>query len=183
MLFTVEYVLRVATAPRKLRHVFSFYGIVDLLAILPFYISAVGVDLYLLRIVRMFRVLGIFKLFRYHQAMNRFAKALALAKEEIVVYLLATTMVLYLSAAGIYYFENPTQPEAFSSIVHCLWWAVTTLTTVGYGDIYPVTVGGKVFTFVVLMCGLGIVAVPAGLISAALSKVRQDEDRVQSEGV
>ena len=83
----------------------------------------------------MFRVLRILKLFRYHQAMNRFAKALALAKEEIVVYLLATTMVLYLSAAGIYYFENSTQPEAFGSIVHCLWWAVTTLTTVGYGDI------------------------------------------------
>ena len=65
-------------------------------------------------------------------------------------------------------------------IAHCLWWAVVTLTTVGYGDVHPVTVGGKLFTFVVLMCGLGIVAVPAGLVAAALSKVRRDEDQAGS---
>ena len=177
ILFTLEYILRVATAPKKLSYVLSFYGIVDLLAILPFYLSAVGVDLYILRIVRMFRVLRILKLLRYNEALKRFGKALTLAKEEVAVYSLATGIMLYLSAAGIYYFEHQTQPEAFGSIFHCLWWAVVTLTTVGYGDVYPVTAGGKAFTFVVLMCGLGIVAVPAGLVSAALSQVRRDEER------
>ena len=101
VLFTLEYILRVATAPRRLRYVLSFYGIVDLLAILPFYLSAAGVDLYILRIVRMFRVLRILKLLRYNEALKRFGKALALAKEEIAVYSLATGMMLYLAAAGI----------------------------------------------------------------------------------
>ena len=177
LLFTVEYILRVTTAPRKLRYVLSFYGIVDLLAILPFYLAAAGVDLYILRIVRLFRVLRILKLLRYNQALTRFGKALTLAKEEIAVYSLATAMMLFISAAGIYYFEHQAQPEAFGSIFHCLWWAVVTLTTVGYGDVYPLTVGGKAFTFVVLMCGLGIVAVPAGLVSAALSQVRRNEEQ------
>ena len=181
ILFTVEYILRVATAPKKLGYILSFYGIVDLLAILPFYLTAAGVDLYKLRIVRMFRVLRVLKLLRYNEALKRFGKALTLAKEEIAVYSLATGMMLYLAAAGIYYFEHEAQPEVFGSIVHCLWWAVVTLTTVGYGDVYPVTAGGKAFTFLVLMCGLGIVAVPAGLVSAALSQVRRDEERARAK--
>ena len=111
--------------------------------------------------------------------MERFKKALSYAKEEVVIFLIATVIILYLAAVGMYYFEHDAQPEAFQSIFDSLWWAVATLTTVGYGDVYPVTVGGKIFTFLILMCGLGVVAVPAGLIAAALSKVRRDED---SEG-
>ena len=107
--------------------------------------------------------------------MNRFGKAIALAKEEAILFLLATIVLLYLSAVGIYYFEHQVQPEQFKSIPHSLWWAVATLTTVGYGDVYPITVGGKVFTFIILMIGLGIIAVPAGLVASALSKVREDE--------
>ncbi len=84
--------------------------------------------------------------------------------------------MLFLSFFGIYYFENEAQPAAFASIFHSLWWAVATLTTVGYGDVYPVTVGGRIFTFVVLMVGLGIVAVPAGLVSSALSEARRLEE-------
>lgn len=107
--------------------------------------------------------------------MNRFGKALALAREEAVLFLLVTGILLYLSAVGIYYFEHQAQPENFKSIPHSLWWAVATLTTVGYGDVYPITVGGKLFTFVMLMIGLGIVAVPAGLVASAMSQVRDDE--------
>lgn len=176
-LFTVEYCLRVATAPRKLNYIFSFYGIIDLLAIVPFYLSLGAVDAQTLRIVRLFRIIRILKLTRYSQAMNRFQKAITLAKEEIVLFSVATAILLYLAAFGIYHFEHATQPEAFPSVLHSLWWATATLTTVGYGDIYPVTAGGRLFTFVVLMCGLGIVAVPAGLVAAALSKIRQNEDR------
>ena len=178
-LFTVEYCLRVATTPRRPRYIFSFYGIVDLMAVIPFYLSLGVVDLRALRIIRLFRILRILKLTRYSGAMARFGKAFALAKEEFVLFSAITAILLYLAAVGIYHFEHVAQPEAFPSILHSLWWATTTLTTVGYGDIYPVTAGGKLFTFVILMCGLGIVAVPAGLVAAALSKVRQDEDQAE----
>lgn len=177
-LFTLEYCLRVATAPHRLRYIFSFYGIVDLMAVLPSLLSMGLLDLRALRIVRLFRILRILKLTRYSRAMARFGKAIALAKEEIVLFLAVTAIVLYLSAYGIYHFEHAAQPEAFASVVHSLWWATATLTTVGYGDVYPVTAGGKLFTFIILMCGLGIVAVPAGLLATALSQVRRDEDQL-----
>lgn len=173
-LFSAEYVLRLLAAERKLHYVFSFYGMIDILAIAPFYL-ALGIDLRSLRILRLFRVIRIFKLFRYNQAIARFRRAMSIAKEEIVLFFTVSLMLLYIAAVGIYYFENPAQPEAFKSIFHSLWWAVATLTTVGYGDIYPVTAGGKIFTFIILMIGLGIVAVPAGLLASALSKARGEE--------
>ncbi len=82
---------------------------------------------------------------------------------------------MYLSAVGIHYFENAAQPEQFKFVFHSLWWSVATLTTVGYGDIYPITAGGRIFTFFVLMIGLGVVAIPAGLVASALSQARKDE--------
>ena len=176
ILFTIEYIVRIATSPRKRDYIFSFYGIVDLIAILPFYVS-LGIDLRAVRAFRLFRLVRLLKLTRYSKAMERFAKAISYAKEEVVIFVFATSIVLYLAAVGIYSFEHDAQPEVFRSIFDSLWWAVATLTTVGYGDVYPITVGGKIFTFVILMCGLGIVAVPAGIISAALSKVRREEDR------
>lgn len=176
-LFILEYCLRVATATRKSGYIFSFFGIIDFMAFVPFVLSAGAVDPRVIRIVRLLRVLRILKLTRCSRAMERFGKAAALAKEEIVLFLAVTLMLLYLSAFGRYHFEHSVQPEAFPSIMHSLWWATATLTTVGYGDVYPITAGGKLFTFVMLMCGLGIVAVPAGLVATALSKVRLDEDR------
>jgi voltage-gated potassium channel len=89
--------------------------------------------------------------------------------------LIATLFLLFISSVGIYYFENPAQPNEFSSIFDCLWWSVATLTTVGYGDIYPITPGGKIFTFIILMIGLGIIAIPTALIASALTKCIQDE--------
>ncbi len=176
VLFTFEYVLRIATSPEKRRYIFSFHGIIDLVAILPFYLS-LGFDLRAARAFRLFRIFRLFKLARYNRAMARFGEAMSLAKEEIMIFFLATIMLLYLSGVGIYYFEHEVQPENFGSIVHSLWWALATLTTVGYGDVYPVTIGGKLFTFVILMCGLGVVAVPAGIVSSALSRVVRNEER------
>ena len=175
IIFTIEYTLRIATAPNKWKYIFSFYGAVDLTAIAPFYFL-LGIDLYALRAFRFFRIFRILKFTRYSRAMDRFGKAILEVKEEALIFLFATTLLLYISAAGIYYFEHDTQPEAFQSIFHSMWWAVATLTTVGYGDVYPITTGGKAFTFVMLMCGLGIVAVPAGLVSSALSRVRRNEE-------
>ena len=174
LLFSAEYLLRMITAENKLKYIFSFWGLIDLIAILPFYLS-LGIDLRGVRAFRLFRVVRLLKLPRYSRALRRFSEALHIAKEEIILFLFATLLVLFLAAVGIYYFENEAQPELFQSIPHSLWWAVATLTTVGYGDVYPVTAGGKIFTFVVLMVGLGMVAVPAGLVASALSEVRESE--------
>ncbi len=173
-LFTVEYLARLFVADRRLRFVFSFFGLVDLLAILPFYIST-GLDLRAVRAFRLLRLFRIFKLFRYNRAIHRFHNALLIAKEELILFSCAGLIVLYLAAVGIYYCEHEVQPDQFGSVFHSLWWAVATLTTVGYGDVYPVTVGGKVFTFLVLMIGLGVVAVPTGIVASALAEARDTD--------
>lgn len=165
--FSLEYILRIAVANDKLGYIFSFYGIIDLLAILPFYLSA-AVDLRSIRILRLFRLFRVFKVVRYSKAIKRYRKAFADLKEELIIFLMATFFIIYISSVGIYYFEHAAQPEQFKSVFHSLWWAVATLTTVGYGDVYPVTTGGKIFTFVVLMVGLSIVAIPTGLLASAL---------------
>lgn len=177
--FTVEYLLRTAVADHKLKFIFSFYGLVDLVAILPFYLST-GVDLRSIRVFRLLRLFRIVKLLRYSSAIRRFRLAFISIKEELIVFIAATAFLLYASSVGIYYFEHEAQPETFTSIFHCLWWSVATLTTVGYGDAYPITVGGKIFTFIMLMVSLGIIAVPTGLIASALTKVIADEDRTSS---
>lgn len=169
VIFTVEYLLRIYVANKKLKFIFSFFGLVDLMAILPFYLSF-GVDLRSLRTLRFVRLFRVFKLVRYNRAIRHFTNAIKTAKEEILLFLFITLILIYLSAVGIYYFENEAQPEHFSSIFSSLWWAIVTLTTVGYGDIYPITVGGRVFTFFILLIGLGIVAIPTGIISSALTK-------------
>jgi len=173
-IFTLEYVLRITISERKLGFIFSFYGLVDLAAILPFYIAS-GLDLRSVRVFRLLRLVRILKLFKYSQAIKRFHRALVIAKEELILFGFVAAIMLYLSAVGIYYFENSAQPEQFKSVFHSLWWAVTTLTTVGYGDMYPITAGGKLFTFFVLMIGVGIVAVPTGLVASALSQVREED--------
>ncbi len=174
LVFTVEYLLRLFVATSKWRFAFSFFGIVDFLAIAPFYL-AMGFDLRAVRAIRMLRLVRILKLARYSEAVRRFHRAFSLAREEIVLFFFMAAILLYLAAVGIYYFEHEAQPDKFSSVFHSLWWAVETLATVGYGDIYPVTVGGKCFTLFVLLIGLGIVSVPAGLVAAALSKARELE--------
>ena len=107
--------------------------------------------------------------------MKRFHIAARIIKEELVLFLIITVIFIFLASAGIYYFENEAQPDLFSSVIHSGWWAVVTLTTVGYGDVYPITVGGKIFTFFILLIGVGIVTIPAGLIASALSKAREIE--------
>jgi len=179
VIFTIEYLLRIIVADRQLSFIFSFFGIIDLLAILPFYITT-GLDLRSIRALRFLRLFRAFKLVRYNRAIKRFYRAFIIVKEEVVLFFFVTMILLFFSGVGIYYFENQAQPDVFKSVFHSLWWAVATLTTVGFGDIYPITVGGKLFTFVVLMIGLGVVAVPAGLVASALSKARELEEKETS---
>jgi voltage-gated potassium channel len=180
VIFSIEYCWRLAIAERRWRYVFSFYGILDLFAVLPFLLGA-PVDL---RGIKIFRALSAFPLMRatgYIIAMRRFARAFELAREELVLFVITTAMILYVAGLGIYYFEHNAQPHAFASAFHSLWWAVTTLTTVGYGDVYPITAGGRFFTFIVVMVGLGVIAVPASVLASALTRAREEEERAQRE--
>ena len=179
LLFTSEYLLRLAVADSRWRFVRSFFGVLDLVAILPFYLAA-GVDLRAVRTFRLLRLLRILKLTRYSDAVRRLRRAVGIVREELVLFLNVALILIFLSAVGIYYFEHDRQPEHFASVFHSLWWAVVTLTTVGYGDMFPITTGGRVFTFFVLFLGLGIVAVPTGLFASALAKAREEEENTRA---
>lgn len=175
-IFTCEYILRIWLADNKRDYLFSFYGIIDLICILPFYISAL-MGLESLRLLRLFRLLRIFKFMRYNTAITRVWRAIYESREELLVFLGASMVMILLSGVGIYHFEHKAQPEVYRSLFDALWWAVITLTTVGYGDIYPVTVGGRLFTFAILMVGLGLIAVPTGIITSSLNSIREKMER------
>jgi voltage-gated potassium channel len=172
--FTIEYLVRLYLSSPTRAYAFSFYGIVDLIAIVPFYVVA-GLDLRSVRAFQLLRLVRVLKLARYSAAIQRFHRAFDIIKEELVLFGFVGAIVLYLSAVGIYYFEHDAQPDKFGSIFDSLWWAIATLTTVGYGDVYPITFGGRAFTFLVLLSCLGVVAVPTGLLASALAKARDEE--------
>lgn len=171
IIFSIEYLIRVFTAEKKLKYIFSFFGIVDLLSILPFYLQNYS-GMQVLRIIRLVRVFKILRFPLLNKALNRLKKALNSCKEELAVFIFIAIIVLYMSAVGIYFFEHSAQPEVFKSIFHSLWWSVATLTTVGYGEIYPITAGGKFFTFIVLMFGLGVISIPTGIVASALLQIK-----------
>lgn len=172
--FSVEYLLRLWVAPAPLRFVFSFWGLVDLLAVLPFYLGG-AVDLRSIRVLRLLRLIRMLKLARYGAAVRRFRRAFQIIRADLVLFMVVSSMLVYIVSVGIYYCEREAQPEAFGSMGRCLWWAIVTLTTVGYGDAYPITTGGRVFTSLVLLIGLGVVAVPSGMVATALSEAGREQ--------
>lgn len=182
VVFTVEYLLRLWAAEQRLRFMTSFNGVIDLLVILPFYLQ-LGMDLRSLRVFWLLRVFRIFKLARYGDASRRMAAAFRMVRADLLVFGVGAVFVLYLAAVGIYFFERDAQPESFGSVIHAFWWALVTLTTVGYGDVYPVTLGGRIFTFLTLMIGLGVFAVPTGLITMAMVNTRKADLEAGDGGV
>lgn len=173
-IFTIEYFLRIFVATKPLKYIFSFFGLIDLLAILPFYLPA-HIDLRSVRIFRMVRILRMIKLVRYKASVNRFRLAFLSIKEELFIFLVITSFMMFISSVGVYYFEHEAQPEVFASVFHSMWYAVIALSTVGFGDMVPITIGGKIFTAIMLLIGLGIIAVPTGLISAALTRLKESD--------
>ncbi|MCR9141651.1 MAG: ion transporter [bacterium] len=177
-LFTLEYFLRVATANHaypdlgpiaaRLRWIFSFSGLIDLLAILPFFVPLViTFDLRFLRMVRILRLLRILKLNRYSRSIQIIGFILNDKKEELLTTLFVSGILMIIASTFMYYLENEAQPDAFPNVVATMWWAVATLTTVGYGDIFPITTAGKVFAGIISVLGIGIIALPTGILSAA----------------
>lgn len=165
--FVTEYILRLTCSAHPIRYAFSFWGIVDLLACLPA-LALIQSEWQVVRTIRLIRLVRLLKLFRTTTAFNRLTRAFVEVRGELIIFVVLALMVLYISAVGIYLFEHEAQPEAFSSIPVSLWWAVASFTTVGYGDLIPITTGGRIFTTFVLFIGLGVVAVPAAIVTAAL---------------
>jgi len=177
IVFTAEYLLRVWTAdlrfPQKTKmkariaFIFSGMAIIDLLAILPFYVPLTfRIDLRILRILRLTRILRVLKLGRYSKSLALIGRVLKRSKADLAVTLFVTFLLLLLASSLMYFIENPAQPDKFPNIVASAWWTIITLTTVGYGDVYPVTLLGKVLGGMIALLGIGLVALPTGIISS-----------------
>ncbi len=166
-IFAAEYALRIWASERRLKYIFSFWGIIDLLSFLPAVVLLTP-EWQAVRAFRLLRLVRLFKLFRSLHALERLVAAFRDVREELILFVIIAALMLYVSAVGIYIFEHEAQPETFRSIPMSLWWAVATFTTVGYGDMYPITPGGRLFTSAILFIGLGIVAVPAAIVTTAL---------------
>lgn len=177
--FTIEYFLRVWSCPDikneeyedsvkgRVRYLFSMPALIDLAAILPFYLSLfIAIDLRFLRVFRVFRV---FKLTRYSSAMTTLLKVLREESSSFFAAFSILSIVLILTASGIYLLEHDVQPQAFGSIPAAMWWATATLTTVGYGDVTPITPMGKLFGGLITVIGMGMVALPAGILASGFS--------------
>lgn len=177
VLFSIEYILRVYIEPRRRDFIFSFYGIIDLLAILPSLVLVPGFRV--LRILRFLRIFRIFKATRFVLAVDRLAAALREIYQELLALVLLSLMLVYLAACGTHFFERDVQPDKFGSILDSMWWAVVTLTTVGYGDVFPVTPGGKVFTAFVTLIGVGLIAIPSGLLASVLTQARVEREQLE----
>ena len=174
LIFTVEYFYRIYMSYKEKKikgvfsYVFSFFGIIDFISILPFYIKQfVLIDGRFFRILRLFRLSRIFKLGRDSKSLKLFIKALSAVKNELKFTFFLSLLCILFSASAIYFLENEAQPEVFSSITASLWWATVSLATVGYGDVVPLTVWGKVFAGFISLVGIGVVAIPTGIISAS----------------
>jgi len=173
LVFTAEYVLRLWSTAHPLKYALSFDGLVDLAVIAPFWI--LGADVREIRGLLLFRLIRVFKLGRYARSLKHFRVAWQLVKDDVFAFAGIVALFIYIAAIGIWQFEHPVQPEKYATVFDALWWAVITLTTVGYGDVYPVTTGGRVFTMVIVLLGLGLVAVPSGLLASAFQEIRRRE--------
>lgn len=176
-IFTVEYLLRIWTADirykdkgklvARVTYILTFMALIDLFAILPFYIPMIiPYDLRFLRMLRITRLARILKLNRYSNAMNLIVDVIKDKRDELIATFSIMLLIMVMSSTLIYYIEAEVQPEAFPNIVAAFWWAVATLTTVGYGDIYPVTAAGKLLASVIAITGIGLVALPTGILSS-----------------
>ena len=176
LIFTIEYIIRISLCRPRLKYIFSFYGVIDILAILPFFLTT-GIDIKSIRAFRLLRLLRFVKLLKYNKAIRRLRDALIDAKDELILSGIVAGILLYLASIGIYYFEEEAQPDSFGSVFHSMWWAVCSLTTVGYGDVKPITVGGKIFTGIVLIIGVGIVAMPTAILASSFNNAKKKEKK------
>jgi voltage-gated potassium channel len=154
----------------RLKYAFTPIALIDLFAILPFFLPLLNIDLRVLRIFRVFRLFRMLKIARYFKALNLMYNVFRNKKEELVMILSFILFMLVLSATLMYYIENAVQPDAFASIPAAMWWGIATLTTVGYGDVYPVTPLGQVLGAFIALLGIGFFALPTGILASGFSE-------------
>ena len=192
VIFSIEYIIRLWACTIKeeyshpvwgrLRYMFSVEALIDLLAILPFYLPLFfTVDMRVIRILRLFRLMRIFKLGRYSVAFGMIVKVIERRREELMITLTLVLVLIILSSSLMYYIEHEVQPEAFTSIPATMWWSVATLTTVGYGDVYPVTPLGKILAAFIAILGIGIFALPAGILAAGFESEISKREKKKSK--
>ncbi len=187
--FAVEYGLRVWTAdllypgekhPRR-KYVLSFMAIIDLLSFLPFFVPYLGLDLRFLRLLRLLRLFRILKLGRYVEALAVMLRVIRESASQLVISVVLCLFVMLFSAIIMYTVEHPVQPQQFPNVISSLWWAMCTLTTVGYGDVYPITAVGRFLASIISLVGIGIIAIPTGIIAAGFTAVINERAR-EKEG-
>lgn len=192
VIFSIEYLARVwACASQekfshpfwgRLKFVFTPMALIDLLAILPFFLVFLPVDLRFVRALRLFRLFRVFKLARYSSSLRLFGSVIKNRKEELIITISIMFVLIILTSSFIYYAESEAQPDKFSDIPSSMWWAIVTLTTVGYGDVYPVTPLGKFFAAIIAVLGVGMFALPTGILGASfveeIEKGKKKESKV-----
>lgn len=193
IIFSIEYLLRLWTADlkynegairSKFKYVFSFMALVDLISILPFYLPfLIKSDLRLLRTIRLIRIFRIFKLQRYTNALDSVINVFKKKKEQLLSSIFVVLILMLISSIFMYYCEHDVQPDKFDNAFSGLWWAIATLTTVGYGDIYPITIFGKILSAFLAILGIGLVAVPTGIISAGFSEELEETKNASNEDI
>lgn len=180
-IFTVEYVLRITAVKNKRKYLFSFLGIIDLLSILPAYLGLIvsGAQVFLvIRVIRLFRIFRILKLAQFIGAGNTLRTALLASRHKISVFLLTVMMIVIISGTVMYLVEG--EEHGFTSIPKSIYWAVVTLTTVGYGDIAPQTLLGQSIASLIMILGYGILAVPTGIVSAEMIQMKS-RDKITTQ--
>jgi voltage-gated potassium channel len=182
ILFTIEYVLRLLAVERPWRYARSFFGIVDLLAIVPTYLSVLVPGAHSLLVIRMLRLLRIFRIFklgRYVGEAETLARALRASRPKILVFLCSVLAIVVIVGSVMYLVEG--EEHGFTSIPVAIYWAVVTLTTVGYGDIAPQTVLGRILATALMITGYGIIAIPTGIVSVELADAQRRAVRVSGQ--
>lgn len=184
IIFTIEYFFRVWSCVEipqyrdgwrgRFRYMVSFWGLVDFLGIFPFYFSLFTSDFGIIRILRVFRLFRLYRVTRYSHALKMIRTVLTETKEELLICFSFIIFTLFISSSVMYYLEHAVQPDRFSSIPATLWWGVITMTTTGYGDMYPITHLGKFFGGIVLILGIALFALPTGIIASGfIEQVRR----------
>lgn len=171
ILFTIEYIFRIYCIKKPFKYIFSFMGIIDFLSIIPTYLVFLYPPIHVLvdiRAIRLIRVFRVFKLSRYLRGANIMQIALKSSRPKIIVFLLSVVLVVIILGTLMYIVEG--QKNGFENIPKSIYWSVVTLTTVGYGDVVPLTVTGKFLASIIMILGYGIIAVPTGIVSAAIAK-------------
>lgn len=185
--FLAEYLLRIFAAPvrregtsplrARLGYLFSFYGAVDFVAVLPFLLVYLLKDSPSLHVVTLAYIFTTFKLIRHLESFRLIGRALAAARNELISAFTACGIVICFSAILMYYIERGAQPEAFANVGDGLWWSIVTFTTVGYGDIYPVTPLGRLLGSVISLVGIAMIAIPTGIISSSFITQMQQKQK------